>query len=119
MAAFEEERTALKAAVDAYVIDKDNYEDDTIKVTRVQGFRRAWDVAKLEKILPRGIFKNVVKIEVDPAKLNEYVNKGKIEEEKITPAFVETPNAPYTKWTPKTKGAGEAEAEDLAAALEK
>jgi hypothetical protein len=114
----EEQRAALRAAIDKFVLDGKDYEDEDVMITRVQGHRRRWDVKKLETILPRGIFKNVVKIEVDPAKLDEYVRKGKIKREVIEPAFEETPNAPYAKWTEKSdKDRGGKEADKLAEAL--
>lgn len=113
------ERAGLKESIEKFVKDKGDYEDDSIKVTRVQGHRRTWNVAKLESIVPRGVFKNLVKMEVIPAKVDEYVRKGKLDRKKIAPAFEETPNAPYVKWTPKTDSSdrAEQEADGLAEAL--
>jgi hypothetical protein len=115
----QEEVASLKADIDAFVIDNEDYEDDDYKLTRVQGFRRSWDVTKLETILPRGIFKNIVKVEADPIKIDEYVRSGKIKAKQIEPAFSETPNKPYVKMTKKSHAEerGEAEAGALAAKL--
>jgi hypothetical protein len=109
----------LKSAVDKYVTEKENYEDDNVKITRVQGFRRSWNVAKLETILPRGIFKNVVTVMADAEKIDQYVREKKIDMKKIAPALEETPNRPYAKWSKKSHDAnrGEAEANELADAL--
>jgi hypothetical protein len=115
----QEEIGILKSDIDGYVLDKDDYEDDNYKLTRVQAFRRTWDTAKLEKILPRGIFKNIVTVSADPSKIDEYVRSGKIKSKQIEPAFTETPNAAYVKLTKKSHAGekGEVEADALAAKL--
>ena len=115
----QQEIADLKVGIDAYVLDREDYEDDDYKLTRVQAFRRRWDVQKLEAILPRGIFKNIVKIEVDPIKLDQLVREGRIAAKKIEPAFTETPNQPFVKITKKSHAEekGSAEAESLAAKL--
>jgi hypothetical protein len=115
----QEDIASLKEDIDAYVIDNEDYEDDDYKLTRVQGFRRKWDTAKLEKILPRGIFKNIVKVEADPVKIDEYVRSGKLKAKLIEPAFEELPNKPYVKMTKKSHAEekGETEAQSLAAKL--
>lgn len=114
----QEDRTALKAAIDAYVLSKRNYEDADFRLTRVQGNRRYWDTDKLEKILPRGIFKRIVEVQADPAKIDEYVRKGTLRLDLIEPALIEEPNAPYVKWTRITaKPDGGAEAASLAEKL--
>jgi hypothetical protein len=99
------------------VLDKGSYEDDRYKITRVIGFKRAWNVAKLEKLLPRGIFKNITKTEADPAKIDEYVKAGRIKLKEIEPAFEETPLKAYPKWTEKKGERGQEEADSLAAKL--
>jgi hypothetical protein len=115
----QDEIALLDEDIKGYVLDKDDYEDDDYKLTRVQAFRRTWDTAKLEKILPRGIFKNIVKVTADPTKIDQYVREGKIKAKQIEPAFIETPNQPFVKITKKShaeeKGAAEADA--LAAKL--
>lgn len=115
----QEQIAVLKEDIDKYVLDKDDYEDTDYKLTRVQAFRRRWDVDKLEAILPRGIFKNIVRVEPDPAKIDQYVREGKIDMKKIAPAYTETPNAPFVKMTKKSHAEekGSAEAESLAAKL--
>lgn len=116
--AMEERRGALKSAVDAFVLDHESYEDEDIRITRVQSFRREWNADKLEKMLPRGVFKNVVKIAVVPAKIDQYVRQGKIDRDAIEAAFEETPNAPYAKWTDKADpDRATKDAEGLAEAL--
>ena len=115
----QQEIADLKLGIDAYVLDREDYEDDDYKLTRVQAFRRRWDVDKLEAILPRGLFKNIVKIEVDPIKLDQLVREGRITAKKIEPAYTETPNQPFVKITKKSHAEekGSAEAESLAAKL--
>jgi hypothetical protein len=108
-----DQRGALKSAIDAYVLDHDEFETDTLKITRVQAHRRTWNIDTLAKIVPRGIFKNIVKMTVDPAKIDALVKEGRLDSKKIAPAYVETPNAAYVKWTEKsdtTSGADEADA---------
>jgi hypothetical protein len=116
---WEAERAELKAKVDDLVINKlEAFEDDKIKITRVQGFKRTWDADRLEKILPRAIFRRVIKITPDPAKIDAEVKAGNIEVDRIAPALNETPNKAYAKWTAKSESdGGAAEAESLAAKL--
>ncbi len=119
LATLEQRRAQLKRDIDEWVLGAESYEDDAMKLTRVASKRRYWDTARLEKILPRGIFKNIVKIEADPDKIDQYVRAGRINAKMIEPALVEEPNAPYVKWTRKRQdeGAGEAEAAGLLAAM--
>lgn len=120
LAEVQADRASLRASVEAFIKDKGSYEDEDIKITRVQGHRRSWNVDKLQSILPRGIFKNVTKTTVDGDKIDRYVREGKIKLKDIDPAFEETPNAPYVKWTDKSDGTESAsEVEGLAAALGK
>lgn len=119
MEALSVETQELKAAVNTFVLNRGlKMELPTVTITRVQAFKRRWNVETLEKIVPRGIFKNLVKIEVDPAKVDEYVKKGKLDPKKIEAAYEETPNQPFVKWTPKAEThSAEAEAASLAAKL--
>jgi hypothetical protein len=116
----EAQRTLLKEAVDKYVIKtfepSNGYEDETISLTHVQSHTRKWNAEKLEQLVPRGIFKNLVTVTVVPAKIDEYVRAKKIKREDIEPAFEEVPKAPYVKWTPK-KASQDGRAEDEAAGL--
>lgn len=105
---------ALKAAVNAYVLNKGNYEDDSIKVTKVQGFTRKWNSDKLAKLLSKGMFLKVVDYVPNPDKINALVSQGKIDLKKIDKAYEETPKAAYPKWTPKGKSGGH---DDEAASL--
>jgi hypothetical protein len=118
---YDAEIADLTEAIDNFILSRydagDGFENDNWKATHVQGHRRSWDVSKLEKLLPRGIFKNVVKITADPQKIDEYVRAKKINMDDIQEAYVETPNKPYTKVTAKSTARGEAEAESLAAKL--
>lgn len=114
----ETDLAALKTGIDAWVLDHEKYADDTITITRVQAMRRTWNPDKLEKLVPRGIFKNLVTFTVVPAKIDAYVRQGKLDLDKIAPAFEETPNAPFTKWTVKSNKNGEVEADSLAEALQ-
>ncbi len=113
MAALRSARNQLKDAIDKWVLTKKNYEDDGFKLTRVVGHRRHWDTAKLERILPRGIFKNIVRVEADSAKIDQYVRAGRLSLDLIEPALIEEPTAPYVKWTTKRVDANPDEAEKL------
>lgn len=115
--AMEGEQAAIKEGINKYVLTKKNYDDGKIKLTRVQAHRRAWNVDKLEKILPHAIFRKVIKIEVDKTKLDELVKKGTISADRIDPAFEETPNAPSVKWTRTNTNDGKAQASAIADAL--
>jgi hypothetical protein len=117
----EAQMTLLKEAVDRWVIKNyepsTGYDNDTVSLTHVQGHTRRWNAEKLEELVPKGIFKNLVTITVVPAKIDEYVRAKKIKREDIEPAFEETPNKPYVKWTPKkldTTSRAESEAASLA-----
>lgn len=109
----------LKASLLDYVEKKGDYEDDDFKVTRVQGFTRTWNPARLAAILPKGVFLKVVNYVPDAGKIDELVKAGKIDLDKIKPAFEETPKAAYPKITKKSKSdkGAEGEAESLAAKL--
>jgi hypothetical protein len=114
----ESRMNTLKSAIDESVIEGDNYEDDSVKITRVQAMSRKWDTEKLEKILPRAVFRKIIKVEVDPDKLEQASRAGELTDEQITPALNETSNKPYAKWTTKTpKHDASAEADSLAAKL--
>lgn len=120
VAALQAEIETLDADIKAYVLDsEENYEDDKYKLTRVQGFRRHWDTDKLEKILPRGIFKNAVTIQADPQKIDQLVRDGKVKMNLIAPAYVEVPNTAYVKVSRKRNDEqkGDVEAAALAEAL--
>ena len=96
----------LTEAIDEYIVEhyqaSDGYEDDNIKLTKVVGHTRRWNPDKLRKLLPTRLYKLVIKVSVDSAKLDELVREGKIERDKIESAFEEMPNAPYVKRTDKT-----------------
>lgn len=115
----EAERAGLKEAIDkAIVEDGVEYDTDEIKITRVQSHKRVWNVDKLEAILPRPLFRKVIKIAVDPDKLDQLVKAGQVDEKKLDPAFEETPQKAYARWTWKAdKSKGSDEAESLAAKL--
>lgn len=115
----EERREQLKSEIDDLVIQAgEEYEDDKVRIVRVQGFRRNWDADKLEKIIPRAVFRRIVKIEVDPNKLDDEVRAGKLKlTRQVKAALNETPNKPFAKWTQKSKKSGVAEADALAAKL--
>jgi hypothetical protein len=110
------EIAALKEAVDAYVEKKGNIETDTHKLTRVQGFTRKWNVDKLKKIVPKGIFLQLCNLTPDPDKIDQAVRAGRLDAKKIAPAFEETPKAAYVKWTEK-KESNSARQEEQADAL--
>lgn len=113
----ENEISLLRLAINQFVLDNDGYEDDSIKITRVQAFRRTWNAEKLENLVPRGIFKNLVTFTVKPEKIDEYVRQGKLNAEKIAAAYEESPNAPFTRWSKKSQANGAAEAQSLAEKL--
>jgi hypothetical protein len=117
-----EERDALKAAVDKYVLDKfkasDGLDLPNFKVTKVVGHSRRWNGDKLAKLMPKGLFLRVVNYVPDPVKIDALVKEGKIDRKSIEKAYEETPNNPYVKWTPvSAKRDGSTEAESLAEAL--
>ena len=123
MAELRIEKQELEDAVDKYVLDHykpgDGYEDDSVKITKVVSHKRYWDPDKLRKLLPTKLYKLVINVSVNSAKLDELVREGKIDREKIESAFEEIPNTPYAKRTAKSdKGSrGAEEAAGLAAAL--
>lgn len=114
LAKLQADHSALREAVDAYVLKQGEYEDDGIKLTKVQSNTRTWNPDVLETLVPRGVFKNLVKIVVDNDKVQEYVAAKKIKAADIAPAYEEKPKAPYVKWTAKKVGAKERAAADAA-----
>lgn len=119
MADCEAELADVKAEIDSLIVDKGvEYDGDRVKITRVQGYRRKWNVDKLEKIMPRPLFRQVIKLDVDSDKIDQLAREGKIDSKKIEPAYEETPNKAYAKWTWKSdKKNGNNEAASLAAQL--
>lgn len=119
-----EEIQRVGDAINTYVLDHyeagEGFESDDWLATKVVGHRRTWDVEKLQKLIPRGILKNVVEMKVIPDKIDEYVRKGKLDRKKIAAAFEEVPNKPYVRITKREQSSeekGSAEAESLAAKL--
>lgn len=110
----------LNEAIDKYMLRRGpgtKIESPMANISVVQSHTRWWDTDKLKTLVPRHVFKNIVKLEVDKLALDEQVRAGNITREQIAPAFMEKPNAPYVKRTP-VGGArdGQAEADSLAAA---
>jgi len=116
-----DELEALTAAVDAYVIDHyepgDGYDDGAVRLTKVVGYRRAWNPDKLRKLLPTRLYKLVIDVKVNNGKLDELVREGKIDRDKIESAYEEQPNAPYVRRTKASEDKAGEEAAGLAAAL--
>lgn len=111
----------LTVAIDNYVLANytagEGYEDDKWLATKVVGNTRVWDAGALFKILPRGIFKQITKIVVDPQAIDEAVRAGKITDEQIASALSTRPNKPYVKVTARSGASNTAEADNLAAKL--
>ena len=93
------------------------YEDESVKITKVVGHRRSWNVEKLKKLVTPAIFKKVTTVVVAPEKINELVSAGKLDLDDIDAAYDEVPNAPYPKFTYKAQGDRASEAESLAEKL--
>lgn len=121
--ALSEENQALFSAVNEYVLARykhgEGYEDDNWKITKVRATRRRWNPDVLKGLVSHGVFKNVVKVEVDSAKIDSYVRQGKIQMDDIAAAYEEEPTAPYVKRTKRSDSghAGDSEASELLAAL--
>lgn len=123
VASLREEKQALEDAVDKFIISKfepgDGYEDESVKLTKVVSYRRYWNPDKLRKLLPTSVYKTVINVTVNSAKLDELVREGRIDRDKIESAYEEVPNTPYVKKTAKA-GKSDRSAEEaagLAAAL--
>lgn len=118
-----EEKQILIDAVERYVLDKyepgSGYEDESVKITKVVSHKRYWNPDKLRKILPTSVYKLVIKVSVDGAKIDELVREGKIDRERIESAFEEIPNTPYVRRSLKSDKSDRSaeEAAGLAAAL--
>ena len=111
----------LKEARDTYLIGKmeagATLANDTWQLTKVVAYRRTWDVSKLEKIVPKGILKNITELKVIPEKIDQYVKSGDLTLKKIAPAYTETPNKPYVRVSKVAAANGETEAAKLAEKL--
>lgn len=118
-----DEIAKLAAARDAYVIAKveasDSIEVGNVTLTKVVGHRRSWNPEKLQRLLPTRLYKLVIDVKVNSAKLDELVREGKIDRKKIEAAYEEVPNKPYVKRTVKGKDEDKAadEADKLKEAL--
>jgi hypothetical protein len=108
---FEEDAAALSAAIDRFVLERysagEGYEDANWKLTKVVGHSRRWNADKLQKLIPYGVFKKIVKVEVVPNLLNEAVKNGEIDLEAVDAAYEDTPNAPYVKRTRRSQSGGD------------
>lgn len=106
----QEEREELDKKVKEYVLKKDSIETPGYKLTVVRGFMRKWDGDALAKLVPKGMFLKLVDYVPNPEKIDELVKAKKISEKQISPAYIETPKAPYVKITKKTQSdSGEAD----------
>lgn len=119
LAPYIEEASALKSAVDKYVLDKfksgEGLDLPTAKITKVVGHSRRWNPDKLSKLLSKGLFLKVVDYVPSAEKIDALVKEGKIDRKTIDAAYEESPNKPYVKWTPVyEKRDGNAEATSLA-----
>lgn len=114
-----EEDAALAQAVEEFVLTSyepgQGYEDDRVKLTKVQSHTRRWSAEKLEKLVTRGMFKNLVAVTVVPAKIDEMVRKGKLKLEDVAEAYEERPNKPYVRPTAKKDGLDAESSADLLA----
>lgn len=113
----------LSEALDGYVLAtseaSESIELGEWRYTKVVQHQRSWNPDKLMKLIPTSIYKMVIKVSVDSAKLDQLVREGKIDRKKIEAAYEETPKKPYVKATRASGNAdaGEAEATSLAEVL--
>lgn len=109
---------AIKAAIQEYLISSETtkFEHDGVNLTMVQAHKRFWNPDKLKQIIGKAMFIKVSNYTIDPAKIDELVKAGKLEENEIAPAFEEVANKPYLRISYAASDGGE-EAERLAEAL--
>lgn len=118
LAQLEDDSSSLSAAINQYALDNNDYEDDDWKVTKVVSHKRSWDVDKLESLVPRGVFKNMIQVQVVPAKVDQMIRSKKVSLDDIEDAYVEVANSPYVKVTRRSsREDGASEADALAAKL--
>lgn len=119
--ALREEDAKIEADVKEFVLvnyaSGEGYEDERVKLTKVVGHTRTWNVDRLKELVKPGVFKKLTSLVVVPAKIDELVRAGKLDLEEIADAYEERANAPYVKPTIKSRVDNSAEAESLAEKL--
>lgn len=121
--ALQTEYDELGSAVDGYVIDNYEggfgYEDEYVKVTKVVGHTRTWNVDVLKEKLSHAMFKKVTKVVVDQAAIDDLVGRSVLTVDQIADAYEERAKKPFVKTTflDPTSDGGRSESESLAAKL--
>lgn len=109
----------LKQSIEEFMVGQ-NLPKLNLKTYRwqlIRGTDKKWNADKLQKILGKGKFLRICKVEPDPQKIDNAVRKGDIDLKTIEPALDETPRKPYIKRYDNTEAKGEAEAERVKAAM--
>jgi hypothetical protein len=107
----EELRRFMTANDQAQVI-RDDY-----KIVLIRRMRSSWNVNKLKKVLSKGQYLKIVKMTVDPAKIDDLVRRGDIDEKLIASALEQTPDKPYLRWFYGNEDAADTEAAKVAEAM--
>lgn len=101
--ALEQERVDLEVGLKQFLVDtlnpSETFDFGNWKATKVVGTMRKWNAMKLRKLVPTAVYAKVTRLEIDDKRLDEFVKRGVIDLDKVSPAFEETPKAPYVRWT--------------------
>lgn len=114
VSALEEEVADIDAKVKEFVLGHyepgDGYEDEYVKVTKVQSHQRRWNVERLQELVKPRMFRSIVTVTVAPAKIDEMVREGKLDLDEIADAYEDFPSSPYVRVTAKSPDAADAAA---------
>lgn len=110
--ALEQERIDLEVGLKQFLVDtlnpSETFDFGNWKATKVVGTMRKWNALKLRQLVPTAVYAKVTRLEVDAARVDDFVKRGVIDLDKVSPAFEETPKAAYVKWTPAKDSSDEA-----------
>jgi hypothetical protein len=119
--ALEQEKVDLEVGLKQFLVDtlnpSETFDFGNWKATKVVGTMRKWNALSLRKLVPTAVYAKVTRLEVDAARVDDFVKRGLIDLDKVSAAFEETPKAPYVRWTFVDKDNREDEAGNLKEAL--
>jgi hypothetical protein len=113
------ESVALKFAIEDFLVKKNR------KALGMKGYRwqlirpvnRSWDRDRLRELVGKATFLKLVKTEVDPDKVDEFVRSGKLKLNVIEEALIELPKKPYIKRYESSDDAADEEADRVRKAM--
>lgn len=120
-----DEVSQLNEAVRLFMVENDvkHVFRDNYKVTLIRRVTSKWNPDKLKKLVGKSTWLKITDHVVSPAKIDDLVREGKLDERAIAPALESTPTKPFIQRFPYKEGqdrdAAMAEESALRAAMSK